>query len=519
MSDTPWRLWDLVTWRAELTSERTVLSDGQGRSLSFAGLRDAAQRVAAGLAATGVGDGTRVMWQLPTSLESVVLSVALARLGAVQNPLIAVLREAEIRALDEQFQPEFAVVPSRWRGFDHAAAVREIAGTQTRILVCDHWESPADGLALPQADPSGLRPQPTIDGPRWVFTTSGSTARPKGVLHTDASVYASSNSMVAQFPLGPADVFPMAYPYAHIGGIAWLVTALRLGCRIVLFDVFDAVSSPVAMARHEATVLGSATPFFHAYLAAQRTHGPRRLFDRLRFCMGGGAAVPADLDEAIRRELGGCGVVNGYGLTEFPIAGYPPIDDAALKASSSWIPGPGVQARVVGADGVECATGEVGELRLRGPQRCAGYLGSGTGSTAFDEQGYVRTGDLAVLGERGEVTITGRLKEIVVRNGENISVAEVEAVLATHPAVADVAVVGLPDPKRGERCCAIVATAPGALPLTLADVEEYCRAAGLARYKTPEQLEALPAIPRNTMGKVQRQLLRAALAAPGTATV
>jgi acyl-CoA synthetase (AMP-forming)/AMP-acid ligase II len=249
MSDVPWRLWDLITWRAELTPEHTVLSNDQGRSLSFAGLRDAARRVAAGLAASGVGDGTRVMWQLPTSLESVVLSVALARLGAVQNPLIAVLREAEIRALDKQFKPELAVVPSRWRGFDHAAAIREIAGTRTRILVCDHWEAPADGLALPQADPSGLPPLPAIDGPRWVYTTSGSTAHPKGVLHTDASVYASSNSMVAQFPLGPADVFPMAYPYAHIGGIAWLVTALRLGCGIVLFDVFDAVSSPVAMAR------------------------------------------------------------------------------------------------------------------------------------------------------------------------------------------------------------------------------------------------------------------------------
>ena len=305
----------------------------------------------------------------------------------------------------------------------------------------------------------------------------------------------------------------MAYPYAHIGGMAWLVTALRVGCRIVLFDVFDALSSPAEMARQGATVLGSATPFFHAYLAAQRAHGSRPLFGRLRICMGGGAAIPADLDEVVRRELGGGGVANGYGLTEFPVAGYPPIDDATLKASSAWLPGPGVRARVVGADDVDCAPGQTGELRLRGPQCFAGYLESGMDATAFDEQGYVKTGDLAVAGERGEITITGRLKEIVVRNGENISVAEVEAVLATHPAVADVAVVGLPDPQRGERCCAVVATATGAQPLTLADVKEHCRAAGLARYKTPEQLEAVPAIPRNAMGKVQRQLLREALAA------
>lgn len=513
---TPPRLWDLVTWRAELTPEPAVLVDNRGRSLSFAGLRDCAERVAAGLAVCGVGEGTRVMWQLPTSMESVVLSVALARLGAVQNPLIVLLREAEIGALDEQFQPELAVVPSQWRGFEHAAAVRKIAGERARILLCDHWAAPADGLALPQADPSELAAPPATDGPRWIFTTSGSTARPKGVLHTDASVYASSNAMVAQFPLGPEDVFPMAYPYAHIGGVAWLVTALRVGCRLLLLDVFDD-SSPSVMAAHGATVLGSATPFFRAYLAAQRAHGPERLFDRLRFCMGGGAAIASDLDEVIRRELGGHGVVNGYGLTEFPIAGYPPVDDVALKASSSWFPGPGVQARVVRADGVECAAGEAGELRLHGPQRFAGYLGSGTGTAAFDEQGYVRTGDLAVLGARGEVTITGRLKEIVVRNAENISVAEVEAVLATHPAVADVAVVGLPDATRGERCCAVVTLAPGARSLTLADVEEHCRAAGLARYKTPEQLQELPSIPRNAMGKVQRQLVREALGASAAA--
>ncbi|GAB2964538.1 AMP-binding protein [Amycolatopsis acidiphila] len=506
----PHRLWDLVLWRAERTPGRILLSDDRGAAMTAAGLRDAAERVGAGLAALGVREGSRVMWQLPTTLECVVLSVALARLGAVQNPVITVLREAELRALDEQFAPEFAVVPTRWRGFEHAAAVRSVAGSRARVIPCDHNESTE--LALPQGDPADLPSPPASDAPRWVYVTSGSTARPKGVLHTDASVFASSNAMVDQFGAGEDDVFPMAYPFAHIGGMAWLVTTLRVGSRLVLLDNFDPARTPVTMAEHGATILGSATPFFQAYLAAQRKHGAERLFPGLRLCMGGGAAVSPDLDEIVRRTLGGDGVVNGYGLTEFPIAGFPRRTDAAGKARSSWLPGPGVEVRIAGADGRDLPAGSSGELRLRGPQRFAGYLDHELDATAIDEQGYVRTGDLAVVDEHGLVTITGRLKEIVVRGGENISVAEIEAVLSTHPAIADIAVIGLPDPRLGETCCAVVVPADGLPPPTLDDVRAHCRDAGMARYKTPERVRTLASIPRNSMGKIQRQQVRAAIA-------
>lgn len=505
-------IWALVDERARATPDRPVLLDDRGRSLTASGLRSAAEGVAAWLGTQGVGAGTRVMWQLPTSLESVVLSVALSRLGAVQNPLVVMLREAEIGALDEQFRPEVAVVPSEWRGFAHAEVVAAIAGPRTRVLVCDHGTAPVDGLALPQGDPSTLPAPPSSDDVRWVFTTSGSTARPKGVRHTDASVYAASNATVEQFGVGPDDVFPMAYPFAHIGGVSFLVTVLRVGARIVLFDTFDPGATPPAMAAHAPTILGSATPFFLAYLAAQRAHGPQPLFDRLRVCMGGGAAVARDLDQTVRRELGGHGVANGYGLTEFPIAGFPPLDDAAAKAAGTWRPGPGVEVRIVDADGSVCPPGVPGELRLRGPQRFAGYLEPGLDAGALDAEGFVRTGDLAVVDERGLVTLTGRLKEIVVRNGENISMAEVEAVLATHPSIAEVAVVGLPDARLGERCCAVVSLTPGAAAPTVGDLAGHCRGAGLARFKAPEELEVLPALPRNAMGKIQRHELRAVLA-------
>jgi acyl-CoA synthetase (AMP-forming)/AMP-acid ligase II len=188
------------------------------------------------------------------------------------------------------------------------------------------------------------------------------------------------------------------------------------------------------------------------------------------------------------------------------------MSDPAARASSSWEPIEGIHVRIVAGDGTDCPVGEIGEVRLRGPQAFSGYLESALDADTIDEQGYVRTGDLGRLDERGLVTITGRIKEIVVRNGENISVAEVEAVLATHPAIADVVVIGLPDPGHGERCCAVVSPVSGAPALTVADVAAHCRAAGMARYKTPEQVEFLAEIPRNAMGKVRRDRVREALA-------
>ncbi|HVW40780.1 MAG TPA: AMP-binding protein [Amycolatopsis sp.] len=502
--------WELVASRARQTPDRVLLGDGYGRSLTAAGLLDAAERVAAGLAAEGIGAGTRVLWQLPTTLESAVLTVALARLNAVQMPVIAMMREAELRALHEQFDPEAVVAPTHWRGFDHAEVLREICGPRVPVFVSDHTEA-GDGLALPEGDPASL-PAPTPEGDvRWVYTTSGSTSRPKGVKHTDASLIASAEATLVQGEIDPDDVFPMAFPFAHIGGVGWLVITFRVGCKIVLLDAFDPAESPRIMAEQEATILGSATPFFNAYLAAQREFGSEPLFPRLRLCMGGGSPVAPGLDEIVRRELGSHGLLNGYGLTECPVVGFPPLDDAQARATSSWRPGPGVKIRIVDADGAECAAGTPGELRLYAPQRFAGYLDAALDADALDEQGYVRTGDIAVADDRGLVTITGRLKEIVIRNGENISVAEVEAVLATHPAVTDVAVIGLPDPAHGERCCAVVMPAQGVAPPTLADLAAHLDAAGVARYKTPEQLELVESVPRNAMGKIQRQQLRARL--------
>ncbi len=311
---------------------------------------------------------------------------------------------------------------------------------------------------------------------RWLYHTSGSTGDPKGVWHTDASVMAGSYGFIAGYTPTPDDVYPMAFPITHIGGVAIVTSSLLTGYRLVLLDVFDAERSPLVMAEHGATLLGSAIPFFQAYMAAQRKHGPEPLFPRLRSCVGGGAPNSPELHREVQEVLGGRGVCSSWGLTEFPIATAPSIDDTDEQLSTTeGRLSPGVQIRIIRPDGSECASDEAGELCLFGPQLLRGYANPDLMKDAFDDHGFFRTGDLGLVLPSGHVRITGRLKDVVIRNAENISATEVEDVLHGHPKIADVAIIGVPDPRTGERCCAVVQLADGVDSLTLAEIGEYCR--------------------------------------------
>ncbi len=205
------------------------------------------------------------------------------------------------------------------------------------------------------------------------------------------------------------------------------------------------------------TVAGAGTPFHMAYLAAQRDDPSTPLFPNLRLCTGGGAPKPPQLHYDCKAELGGVGIVSGYGLTEAPIIAMAWTDDTdEVLAETEGRATRGVQLRAVTIDGTVCGVGEEGEIRAKGPQLMKGYLDSALDAAAFDEDGWFRSGDLGTLDAQGNVRITGRVKDIIIRNMENISAKELEDILFTHPKVADVAVVGLPDARTGERACAVV---------------------------------------------------------------
>lgn len=510
MSDKPAdTFWGLLDWAASTHPDRIVLTDDLGRSLTTVQLCAAATATAAAFAEKGIGAGTVVSWQLPTTVEAMVVMAALARLGAVQNPILPAWREAEVGFVTTQLDTEAMIVPAVWRGYDHLALSRSLTRDMTTFVV-DHEATPHGGaLRLPAGDVRSLPDPPhSGDDARWIYYSSGTTAAPKGVRHSDRSVIAGSAGVVEMVGATSNDVNPIAFPISHIGGAAMLAASLLTGMRLVLFDTFDPATTPFAIAAHRPTLLGTATPFFVAYLAAQQQHGSEPLFPDLRGCIAGGAPITPELGRQVRETLSVPGVANSWGLTEFPVVTSPMLDAGpAVLDHTVGPPVPGVQVRVVDTDERDVAPDEEGELRLKGPQCFLGYADATLDTDAFDEDGWFRSGDQGRIDARGNVVITGRIKDAIIRNAENISALEIEGVLTTHPAVADVAVIGVPDPRTGERLCAVVVAEPGT-EITLSTLAEHCRAHGLSRHKSPERLEVVDALPRNLIGKVLKAELR-----------
>ncbi|MET9721895.1 class I adenylate-forming enzyme family protein [Streptomyces zaomyceticus] len=484
-------LWELVERRAALTPDRPVLLQGD-RVLTFEGLRARAERCAAGLHTMGVRPGTVVAWQLPTRIETAVLSFALARIGAVQTPVIPFYRDKEVGFALRESKAEFFAVPGVWRGFDHTEMARRLGA---------HGVFEAyDPASLPDGDPELLPPPPASGTDvRWIYWTSGTTSDPKGVLHTDRSLLAGGSCLAHALRLDDTDVGSMAFPYAHIAGPDYTVMLLLYGFPAVMFEQFALPEALDEYRRHGVTVAGGSTAFYSMFLAEQRKRPDEPIIPTLRLLAGGGAPKPPEIYHAVRKELG-CLLTHGYGMTEVPmITMGDPGDTPENLATTEGRPPAGMEIRITAS----------GEVRLRGEAVCRGYLDPAQTAAAFDEDGFLITGDVGHLTPSGHLVLTGRIKDIIIRKGENISAKEIEDLLHRHPDVGDTAVIGLPDAERGERVCAVVEQPPGAAPLTLPAVTAFLREAGLSVHKLPEQLEVVDALPRNeTLRKVLKYKLR-----------
>lgn len=524
-------LWELIEARVASTPDREMLVDDHGQRVTFREFCDRAEAMAAGFAAEpyNLAEGDVVSWQLPTWIDSVVLAASLNRIGVIQNPIIPIYREREVGFCSLQARSRLLIVPGVWQGFDFGAMAEGIAASHA---------APAEGVAaggpasdstaplemgvlvatpgnFPEGDPAALPPIPAAPASgetppmRWLLYTSGTTADPKGARHTDSSMAAISLSMGERFQCVPDDRSILAFPFTHIGGITWLFTSLQYGICNLLTEAFAGEATVDFMARENVTIAGSGTPFHQAYLNVQRQRPDGPIFPKVRCCPGGGAPKPPQMHYDIKEEVGGVGVVSGWGLTEAPILTLCGVTDPDEKlAETEGKPMPGVDLRVVKHDGASAASGEEGELRVKAPQLMLGYLDESLNEEGFDSDGYFRTGDLGMIDDEGYVIITGRLKDIIIRHGENISAKEIEDMLYEHPDVEDVAVVGLPDEVTGERACAIVSTPQGAEPLEFAQMQEFLTSKGLRKQAIPEQLEFVDEVPRNPSGKLLKQELR-----------
>lgn len=514
MFDDARSVWELVERRAEASPDRVMLYDGD-RTTTFAEYRDLVARAAAGYSSLGVGPDLAVSWQLPTWTESAVLVGALCRLGARQNPMLPIYRYKEVAFIARQTACALLVTPSEWNGFDYAGLADQVASEidpRPSTLVTDRHnpEGEPDSLPARPADPGNGADDPV----RWVFYTSGTTADPKGAQHTDRTVIAGASGFARKVHVNEDDIALVAFPFTHVGGvIIGVLTPLLTGSGAVLMEAFTPERATELIRRHRIT-LGNGTPAIHSLLLAEARNDPDAYASVRVFPSGGSTKPPQlhfDLREAVPSSVG---IASGYGMTEAPILSQTDVDapDDA-KRDGEGTPTDGVAMKLVDREGVEVprdAKGEAeGEIVVTGPQVMRGYLDASLDAETFTADGFLRTGDLGRFGKHGEVVITGRVKDIIIRRGENISAKEVEDVLYGHPGVIDVAVVGIPHAETGEQAVAFIVPADAYAPPDLTSVAEFCTAAGLMKQKIPERVEIVDAMPRSPSGKVPKHELRA----------
>lgn len=496
--------------QAAAVPEKTAVVDGRGR-LTYRELDALADRVAAGLTAQGVGAGDAVACVLPNRAEAVVLSYAAWRLGAVLTPIVPIYGAREIRFILRESEAVLAVVPERFRGVDYPSLlerVRPDASALRHVVVLQNGFPPSLLAAAPTRPAPARSPNDVV----CILYTSGTTADPKGVLHSHNTLLAECGATIGYHRLTAGEVLVMPSPVAHISGLLYgVVLPIVLGATSVLMEVWEPALFLDVIEREGGTFSAGATPFLQGALDAAGARGSVPPTLRLFPC--GGADVPPSL---IRRALEELGVRSGrgYGSTEFPSitsSAGPDVPEAKRADTDGAVVGPN-QIELRDGDGHSVPLGRVGEIWARGPELCLGYRNATLNAEAFDTRGFLRTGDLGVLDADGYLTITGRVKDIIVRGGEKFSAKEIEDLLAEHPKVRQVAIIPAPDASLGERVCAVVVPVDPGAPPTLGELVRFLEARELSRRKLPERLELYDVLPTTASGKIQKHVLRAELA-------
>jgi cyclohexanecarboxylate-CoA ligase len=513
-----WRgttLWQALATTAARHPDRIAIVDGATR-LSFAALVRDAERVATGLAALGVGPGEAVAVQLPNWHETIVIYLAIARLGAVLTPVLPIHRQREVAFILREAGARVLVAPGRHRDCDHRALARDVrAEVPTVEHVVIVRDDPEPGMrpwsALAAA--AGAPPATTTDAEAIVLLlhTSGTTADPKGVLHSHETLLAEARSLGVVHGLGPDDTTLMPSPLAHISGIvhAVLVPSV-LGARAVLMERWDPTAALGLIAGERVTYMVGAPTFLRDL--ARHPDLPRHDLSAFRLFSCGGADVDPTLVAEAAERLG-CVAKRVYGSSEFPtVTTCGPDDPPARRIGTEGRPIGAAELRLVDDAGEIVPAGAEGEVVARGPDCFLGYRDAALNAEAFTPDGWFCTGDLGVLEPGGYLRISGRKKDIIIRKGENISAREVEDLLAAHPAVAEVAVVGLPDAAAGEIACAVVRVRDETPPPPLDELTTFLLTRGLSKRKLPERLVVVREFPRTASGKIVKRALRQQLA-------
>ncbi|MFI8825370.1 class I adenylate-forming enzyme family protein [Streptomyces sp. NPDC053431] len=522
-------LYSLFRARQIADLHRTAVIDATG-TLCYTALDRKVRCLAEGLRGLGIGAGDVVAVQLPDNRNAVVADLALAALGAIALPFPVGRGAVEAECLLRRAEAVAVIAAIEHRGRHHAADLQTLTPALPalrHVVAAGRGAAPEGTIPLAQllrTDPTGFVPaRPDPDSAARILVSSGSEAEPKMIAYShNALAGGRGNFLASLMPDGtpPRCLFLVPLGSAF-GSNGTAVTLARHGGTLVLLDHFTPETALAAVREHAPThVLGVPTMIRMMLEALEKTDGP--LPAPTALVLGG-----APLDEVTATaaaEAFGCPVVNLYGSADGVNChtglghSVPPTDRSGVVAGR---PDPRVaEIRIADPDTHEqLPDGQIGEIVSRGPMTPLRYVAAPDLDARYrTPEGWVRTGDLGFLDDEGVLHVVGRLKDIVIRGGANISPAEVERELVSHPRVRDVVCVGVPDPLMGERLAACLVGRGSTVP-TLTELGVYLTERGVDRHKHPEHLLVLPALPLTAAGKPDRAALRRRIVERGTALV
>ncbi|OAL86734.1 cyclohexanecarboxylate-CoA ligase [Acinetobacter terrae] len=493
------------------------IEDQSEKSFTYREMLHTANKISLGLKRLGVQKQDIVSCQLPNWWEFTLLYIACRRIGAVLNPLMPIFRERELSFMLKHTETKVLIVPKVFRKFDHEKLAyqlqKNIESLEHVVVVGGEGENSFEKLLLNHGldnDPQILNTLNdvtiTADDIAQLVFTSGTTGEPKGVMHTANTLFSNIVPYAKRLHLSKDDVIFMGSPMAHQTGFMYgLIMPVLLKAKAVLQDVWDVNTAIDLIHKHEVTFTMASTPFLNDLSeAVLDTH---QSLDSLKLFLCAGAPIPSTLVQKARQNMG-VKVISAWGMTECgAVTTTRPEDDDERSFNTDGLPLPGVEVKIVDDHGEVLPPHQSGTLMIRSCSNFGGYM-KRPHLNETSEDGWFDTGDIAYLDEQGYIRIAGRKKDVIIRGGENIPVAEVESLIYLHPDIATVALVPYPDDRMGEKACAIVKLKEGAHQIVLKDLVDFLKMHNLANQYLPERLEVWEDIPMTPSGKIQKFKLR-----------
>ena len=478
----------------------------EGGQLTYRELDALSDRLAAALQAAGIRPSDPVALQLPNIPQFLIAYFGILKAGGVVVPLNVLLKAPEVAFHLGDCGAKMLIT---WEGVLEDAARGAAAARVSEIYAVGHAEdgggaAPFERLLSVAGDGLRLAPREPADT-AVVMYTSGTTGRPKGAQLTHIQLYMNADIPGRLFDVQADDTVITVLPLFHVFGLSSILdVCVRFGCTMSLIPRFDPRTVLAAIQRDRATIFEGVPAMFVSLLSCPELD--QYDVSSLRIAISGGASIPAPVLDAFEKRFGVL-ILEGYGLTETASTTTFNVSVVERRAYSVGKPIWGTQTEVWDDQGRALPPGQdhVGEVVTRGLHVMKGYLNSPEATAAAFAGGWFHTGDLGYFDEDGFLFIVGRIKELIIRGGYNVYPAEIEDVLLGHPAVAEAAVVGIPDDRLGEEVMAVVVLRPGA-ELTGPELTAYCKER-VAVYKYPRVIEFRDALPRNTLGKVLKDKL------------